>query len=781
MVLGMHRSGTSVLAGTLKILGVSLGDRLIEPGADNPRGYFEQNDILQANIAFLESFGLDRDGILGELPVGWLFDERTIRFKEVLKEIIQTQFKDEYIFGFKDPRISILLPAYIEVLESLQIEIRCVVSEREVAEVATSLQKRNNIPLYVSIRAFQYYYRIIDEHTKNIPTVRVSYQDLFDNRQETINAIIKGVHHSLRPYVDVHDALDVFIDTSLKHNTTTNAELVSSLSVAVHQLQSEVEQLRVVREKDLIWWQEQIEWFKTSINQHIFISEESVREKEEIKRKLMFTEAAMRELERVHAVFKNETHNAHLLTEKHREHLEQLLTERDTHIHELHGTITNIERSVMWKAVKGWDMVLSLLLPKDTIVRQWYESFIRFNQKCLNEVLPKYVFRMFKRETGIVAQDAQVFWQKFKDDQPVTDVLFVNHEESRTGAPRIVFDVANETKATRNVSMVSVATGSMRQEFANAFGHIIYPQELYPLETAFDQATKILQEVQPKMVYVNSIGTYQFARAAKALGIPVVFHVHELSIAFQIVFSKKERASFKDFADVFIAVSQPVYDLLVDTLQCPKEKVQLIHAFVDRKRIHEQSEMIEQSIVEHELQKNPGEVLILCVGMFVYRKGADVFMDIAKRLSDKGLQCRFVWIGSRPFKEPFMSDFNTYAPYFSLIQEKVNPFPYLKAADIFVLPSREDPFPLVVLEAMALGKPTVLFSDAGGIQEAVKDSGIAVPDFNTDIFTDAIERLVVNPADREMMGSKAAHYQEKYDSTHMLPKITKIIDSLLEN
>jgi len=145
------------------------------------------------------------------------------------------------------------------------------------------------------------------------------------------------------------------------------------------------------------------------------------------------------------------------------------------------------------------------------------------------------------------------------------------------------------------------------------------------------------------------------------------------------------------------------------------------------------------------------------------------------------LQCRFVWIGSRPFKEPFMSDFNTYAPYFSLIQEKVNPFPYVKAADIFVLPSREDPFPLVVLEAMALGKPTVLFSDAGGIQEAVQDAGVAIPDFNVDIFTDAVERLVVNPTEREMMGTKAARYQEKYDSTHMLPKITKIIDVLLEN
>lgn len=808
VVLGMHRSGTSVLAATLQALGVSFGNRLIAPGPDNPKGYVENVDLLHANIALLESFGLDRDGLLGELPVDWLTDPKTETFKKEIRAIIVEQFADAYIFGFKDPRISILLPAYLEVLSDLGISVRCVVAVRSIAEVAASLAKRNSFSFYKSIRAYQYYYRMIDMYTQSVSTVRVAYSDLLSRTQDVVMQLGRAVHPSLRPYAEVAPVLEQVIDLSLQHHVATEHEVLRELALQVEQLQEELEQLRRAREQDIIWWQqrvdtltelsrEQVTAFTEQSRQQIETFEQTIQEQAGVVRKAhadrddakrAYTELsqsykeledALGYLERTYETFKHTTHVAHLKAEKHKTYLEQVLQERDTHITELNTTIANIERSFVWKMVKGWDFMLAYILPKDTPVRRFYDAIIARNQHILNDWLPKHVVRQLQRARIEQPSREASFWQTFHAAHPKVEVLFINHEESRTGAPRIVFDVASHAKKQWNVAMVSLAGGSMHKTFTETFGQVIYPTELYPHMSEHEQARLILEQVQPTVVYANSIGTHHFARVAKELGIRVIFHVHELDIAFRIVFSKRQRAHINELADAFIAVSQPVYDLLVGKLGCDESKVHLLHAFVDRERIAQQSQAIPIAHVQSELKQQPGEVLVLGLGMFIYRKGADIFMHVAKKLHERGLPCKFVWIGSRPFKEPFMADFATYAPYFSLLQEKENPFPYLAAADIFVLPSREDPFPLVTLEAMSLGKPVVVFKEAGGIKDAVQDAGIVVDSFDVDAFADAVETLVCDHVERQVLGSRGALRQLPYDSSAALPRIMDLIDEAL--
>jgi hypothetical protein len=817
LVLGMHRSGTSVLAGLLKILGVSFGDKLLAPGVDNPKGYFEHADFFHVNVAFLKSFGLDGDGRMGELPIDWLYDARTQQFKQDIKRIITEQFGDDYIFGFKDPRVSILLPVYLEVLSELKVDVCAVISVRSVAEVAASLQKRNNTPLQDSVKTYEYYYRNIDLYTKNIRHVRVQYEDVIHKTQDTVNQLIRTVHHSLRPYCDVENELEVFITPELKHHTIPEADFISTLSRTVHQLHSDLEQTRKAREHDMLWWKDQISHFTqahTSFEEQRKMLEHSLSTtrttfetqramlEDEIKQthasfeeqrlafeaQLVQLEEQRQMLEQAHAAveqeyqtYKHEQHLEYVRADTHRKHVEFLVKERDKNILELHTMLTNIERSFVWKCVKGWEMLINFVLPKGTPVRRWYNACIRFNQYVLNDWLPERVVRLLKKtpKPAVVPVPKESFWDRFHRVHSTTDILFVNHEESRTGAPRIVYEIGAFLKDTHHVAMVSLKDGSMHQEFEQMFGPVIYPHDLFHMHTTYDQAMHILKHVQPKLVYVNSIGSYQFARAAKSLGVPVIFHVHELDIAFQIVFNKKEREAFHTFADKFIAVSQPVYDLLTTTMKCPKEKVVLMHEFVNRERILAQSLEIDQSIIRRELDLQPGEIVVMALGMFIYRKGADMFMNIAKQLKEKGLSVKFVWVGSRPFKEPFMADFNTYAPYFTLMQEKVNPFPYLSAADIVVLPSREDPFPLVMLESMSLKKPTVVFADGGGIKEAIKDSGIIVPDMDVQQFADAVELLVRDISKRETLGTKASHYQEAYDSSTLLPQFKTLVESML--
>ena len=57
MVLGMHRSGTSAITKGLEVLGVNLGDNLLPPKDDNPKGFFEDRDLVNLNERVLEKIG----------------------------------------------------------------------------------------------------------------------------------------------------------------------------------------------------------------------------------------------------------------------------------------------------------------------------------------------------------------------------------------------------------------------------------------------------------------------------------------------------------------------------------------------------------------------------------------------------------------------------------------------------------------------------------------------------------------------------------------------------
>lgn len=85
-----------------------------------------------------------------------------------------------------------------------------------------------------------------------------------------------------------------------------------------------------------------------------------------------------------------------------------------------------------------------------------------------------------------------------------------------------------------------------------------------------------------------------------------------------------------------------------------------------------------------------------------------------------------------------------------------NPFPVVRALDILVHPARRDPFPLALLEGMALGRPIVA-SAVGGIPEMLTDgeTGLLVPPDDPVALADALLTLLRDPARRTRLGAAA--------------------------
>ena len=113
------------------------------------------------------------------------------------------------------------------------------------------------------------------------------------------------------------------------------------------------------------------------------------------------------------------------------------------------------------------------------------------------------------------------------------------------------------------------------------------------------------------------------------------------------------------------------------------------------------------------------------------------------------LPFRFVWVGD--LGDPEMAQA---CPALEFLGPDANPFRHVARFDVFCLPSRDDPFPLVVLEAMSLGVPVVAF-DVGGVREQVGDTGLLVPPEDTSALAEALETVAADPELRARLGRAA--------------------------
>lgn len=144
VVLGMHRSGTSLLARLLSLAGVELGAaaNLAPAAADNPRGFWEHAALRDVNDALLQSFGGSWSSP-PELPPNWLKDPRVEPLRARAREILERDFKALSVWGFKDPRASLVADFWQEILPG---RVAWIVAVRNPLEVADSLRRRNGMP-----------------------------------------------------------------------------------------------------------------------------------------------------------------------------------------------------------------------------------------------------------------------------------------------------------------------------------------------------------------------------------------------------------------------------------------------------------------------------------------------------------------------------------------------------------------------------------------------------------------------------------------------------------
>lgn len=180
IVVGMHRSGTSVLARLLNMMGAYFAPEGVGTGAnqENPKGFWERRDVRRLNDYVLFSLNRDWNRISGFALQN--VDSSTVSEFRKRASALVLGMDAHRPWMMKEPRLCLLLPLWREVLE---VPI-CLHIIRHPVEVAASLNVRNGIPIQAGLELWELYNELALEGMSGLTTITVFHDSLVQNPEQ---------------------------------------------------------------------------------------------------------------------------------------------------------------------------------------------------------------------------------------------------------------------------------------------------------------------------------------------------------------------------------------------------------------------------------------------------------------------------------------------------------------------------------------------------------------------------------------------------------------------
>jgi hypothetical protein len=216
VILGMHRSGTSTIAGLMNLLGYYTGKDVLPASDDNQKGVFENEQILDFNESMLNKLYLNWYSTY-LLPVYWYKSSQFEKERKHLTEILVDQFAGNDKILLKDPRICILLPLYLEVFNELEIVPKFIITLRHPDAVASSLAKRNRFsPAKCNLLWLDHVVKS-EYYSRNYPRLFLQFTSVLNSPDKTILSIIKYFELAHNPSTDILIHASSFVNKGLNH------------------------------------------------------------------------------------------------------------------------------------------------------------------------------------------------------------------------------------------------------------------------------------------------------------------------------------------------------------------------------------------------------------------------------------------------------------------------------------------------------------------------------------------------------------------------------------
>jgi glycosyltransferase involved in cell wall biosynthesis len=378
-------------------------------------------------------------------------------------------------------------------------------------------------------------------------------------------------------------------------------------------------------------------------------------------------------------------------------------------------------------------------------------------------------------------------------------IVIISHGNGKSGAP---ISLLNLSKILKNsgyeLFFICKDNDVLTPEFEKLGELVIwqYPWKYEPnifkrLWNSFfnsnnQRQERILKKISKKkieLVINNTITNGDILHSLLKLQLTTVTWVHEMESVIQTYDSMPNdlvKNTFK-YSHLFWTASNAVKTNLINNHNVDPKNIEVIFEIIDKKELNLDCT---NEAIDIPFTKQKGDFIIGGCGQNGWRKGTDLFLQTAIYIKNKHphLNIKFLWIGGQPRITQYI-EFKREVTLFGLdenvtiIPNCSNVDPYFKLMDVFMLSSREDPFPLAMLEAGFFEIPILGFKNSGGIEELINDEFLAEFGDTQSIAEKSIE-LYHNPAKRKTIGMQNKSLCERFQIQNQQNEILAIVKDI---
>lgn len=237
LIMGMHRSGTSMMAGVLDLLGCRSAEHLMPANFANERGYFETALISRLNDQMLKSIG-SKWNDWTEIPPETFDTPDFTTYATQARQLLRDEFGEAPLFLLKDPRICRMMPFWQKTFEAEGVATLALHIHRNPLEVAQSLHKRDGMNINLAMLLWLRHVLEAERYTRGQSRHFVSYDLALQDWRKTVQNIAQGMAITWpRPPDDAQEAVGQFISRKLRHfeNNSTETGAQPQLKSWIHE------------------------------------------------------------------------------------------------------------------------------------------------------------------------------------------------------------------------------------------------------------------------------------------------------------------------------------------------------------------------------------------------------------------------------------------------------------------------------------------------------------------------------------------------------------------
>lgn len=224
VVLGMHRSGTSSVAGVLTLLGAAPPKTLMAAAADNPKGFFESRLVGELNDRILGAAGSSWDDWRRFDP-GALLPAAGIDLRDQIQATLRHEFGDDVLVVLKDPRLCRIFPIWENVLEEEGYQAKFVLPVRSPLEVARSLNRRNGMPIATGLLLWLRHVLDGERLSRNKPRRILLWRAFMQNWRAEVALIQEALDWKAEMTEECAVRVDGFLTADLQHEVVSDEAL----------------------------------------------------------------------------------------------------------------------------------------------------------------------------------------------------------------------------------------------------------------------------------------------------------------------------------------------------------------------------------------------------------------------------------------------------------------------------------------------------------------------------------------------------------------------------